>query len=62
MDKEKMVTLKANVGRLDYVSLSDIKLKYNVNSEEAQEMLDELIQSGLVEPFSYDGSHFKVKH
>ena len=62
MDKTKLVTLKANVPQLEYVSISDIKMKYNVSGEEAQEMLDELIQSGMVEPFSFDGAHFKVKH
>ena len=62
MDKAKLVTLKANVVHMDFISISDIKLKYDVNGEEAQELLDELIQGGMVEPFSYDGSHFKVKH
>ena len=62
MDKTKLVTLKANVPQLEYVSISDIKMKYNVSGEEAQEMLDELIHSGMVEPFSFDGAHFKVKH
>ena len=62
MDKDKLVTLKANVPQMEYVSISDIKFKYSVSSEEAQEMLDDLIQSGMVEPFSFDGSHFKVRH
>lgn len=57
-----MVLLKANVVHLDYVSISDIKMKYNVDNDEAQEMLDGLIQGGLVEPYSFDGAHFKVKH
>ena len=57
-----MVLLKANVVHLEYVSISDIKMKYDVNGEEAQEMLDDLIQGGLVEPYSFDGAHFKVKH
>ena len=62
MNEDKMVLLKANVVHLDYVSISDIKMKYNVDNDEAQEMLDGLIQGGLVEPYSFDGAHFKVKH
>ena len=61
MNKDKYVLLKANVVYLDYVSLTDIKLKYDVDTKEAQEMLDALIQCGRVEPFSFDGVHFKVK-
>ena len=57
-----MVMLKANVVNMQFISISDIKMKYDVGGEEAQEMLDELINSGAVEPFSYDGAHFKVKH
>lgn len=36
-------------------------MKYNVNDKEAQEMLEKLIQGGLVDPFSFDGLHFKVR-
>lgn len=60
MDTNKLVTLKANVKRMDYISLADIKMFFNVNDQEAQELLDKLIQGGLVQPFPMDGIHFKV--
>ena len=60
MDTNKLVTLKANVKRMDYISLADIKMFFNVNDQEAQELLDKLIQGGLVQPFPMDGVHFKV--
>ena len=61
MDSNKMTMLKDNVKMQDYISISDIKMKYNVSGKEAEEMLNELINSGLAEPFSFDGAHFKVK-
>lgn len=61
MDTDKFVVLKANVRMQEYVSVADIKMKYSVDDKEAQEMLDKLIQGGLVDPFSFDGLHFKVR-
>ena len=60
MDANKLVSLKANVRRMEYISLADIKMLYSVNDAEAQELLDKLIQGGLVQPFPLDGIHFKV--
>ena len=60
MDAEKLVALKANVKRMEYISLADIKILFNVNDKEAQELLDKVIQCGLVQPFPMDGIHFKV--
>ena len=60
MDADKFVVLKGNVKRMEYISLADIKMFFNVNDKEAQEYLDKLIQCGLVQPFSMDGIHFKV--
>lgn len=60
MDENKLVMLKANVRRMEYITIPDIKGQYNVNDKEAQELLDKLIQCGLVQPFPVDGMHFKV--
>ena len=60
MDTNKLVTLKANVKRMDYISLADIKMFFNCPNQEAQELLDKLIQCGAVQPYSFDGMHFKV--
>ncbi len=60
MDANRLVSLKANVRRMEYISLADIKMLYSVNDAEAQELLDKLIQGGLVQPFPMDGIHFKV--
>jgi len=60
MDADKLVVLKANVKRMEYISLADIKMFFSVSDQEAQELLDKLIQCGLVQPFPMDGIHFKV--
>ena len=60
MDADKFVVLKGNVKRMEYISLADIKMFFNVNDKEAQEYLDKLIQCGLVQSFPMDGIHFKV--
>ena len=60
MDANKLVSLKANVVNMQYISLADIKMFFSVNDQEAQELLDKIIQCGLVQPFPLDGVHFKV--
>ena len=60
MDANKLVALKANVRNMQYISLADIKMFFNVNDAEAQELLDKIIQCGLVQPYPMDGVHFKV--
>ena len=60
MDADKLVALKANVKRIEYISLADIKMFFPVSDSEAQELLDKLIQCGLVQPYPMDGVHFKV--
>ena len=60
MNTDMLVSLKANVKRMEYISLADIKMFFSVNDAEAQELLDKLIQCGLVQPFPMDGVHFKV--
>ena len=60
MDADKLVALKANVKRMEYISLADIKMFFSVSDAEAQELLDKIIQCGLVQPYAMDGVHFKV--
>ncbi len=60
VDTDKLVVLKANVKRMEYISLSDIRMFFNCSNEEAQELLDKLVQCGAIQPFSFDGIHFKV--
>ena len=61
VDTDKLVALKANVKRMEYISLADIKMFFSVSDAEAQELLDKLIQCGLAEPYAMDGVHFKVR-
>ena len=60
MDANKIVSLKANVKNMDYISVADIKMFYGVDDKEAQELLNALIQCGFVQAFPMDGVHFKV--
>ena len=60
VDTDKLVVLKANVKRMEYISLADIKMFFGCGDQEAQELLDKLIQCGAIQPFSFDGMHFKV--
>ena len=61
MDKNKYVMLKATLPGRGTISIGRIKNDLNVTTDEAQEMLDNLIQEGLVEPYSLDGTNFTVK-
>ena len=60
MDADKFVVLKGNVKRMEYISLADIKILFSADDQEAQELLDKVIQCGLVQPYPIDGVHFKV--
>ena len=60
MDTNKLVMLKATVKQNEYISVSQIKMNFQVNDKEAQELLDKLIQCGMVQPYPIDGVHFKV--
>ena len=60
MDRNKYIMLKATVPNRDIITLGIIKDEFNVDSDEALEMLNSLIQEGMVEAFAYDGTHFKV--
>ena len=60
MDRNKYIMLKATVPNRDIITLGIIKDEFNVDSDEALEMLNSLIQEGMVETFAVDGTHFKV--
>lgn len=60
MDRDKYIMLKATVVNRDIITLGIIKDEFNVDSDEALEMLNNLIQEGMVETFAHDGTHFKV--
>ena len=60
MNRDKYIMLKATVVNRDIITLGIIKDEFDVNSDEAREMLNCLIQEGMVETFAYDGTHFKV--
>ena len=61
MDLKKYAMLKATLAGRGVISVGRIKNDFNVESEEAEEMLNNLIQEGLVEPYSLDGTNFKIK-
>lgn len=61
MDQQKYVMLKVSVMNKEYITLGIIKDEFNVESEEALDMLNNLVMEGMVEPFAADGTHFKVK-
>lgn len=60
MDTNKLVMLKATIKQNEYISVAQIKMNFQVDDKEAQELLDKLIQCGAVQPFPIDGIHFKV--
>lgn len=61
MDTDKFVMLKATVRQLQTISVAYIKSILNVSEKEAEEMLQKLIQAGLVEPFPMDGINYRVR-
>lgn len=61
MDQSKYVMLKAILPNKTTISVGAIKNEFNVDADEGQEMLDNLIQEGMVEPYSIDGTSFMVK-
>ena len=61
MDREKYIMLKATLPLKEEITLGIIKDEFNVDADEALEMLNNLAQEGMIESFAYDGTHFKVK-
>lgn len=60
MDLNKYAMLKATLYNRAAVSVSSIKADLKVETEEAEEMLNQLIQEGLIEAFPFDGRSFRV--
>ena len=60
MDQRKYAMLKAILPQKDYVSITQLKHEFNVTGEEAEEMISNLSQEGMVEPYPVDGLHFRV--
>ena len=60
MDTNKLIMLKATIRQHDYISIGEIKVLYGADDNEAQELLNKVIQGGLVQPFPIDGVHYKV--
>lgn len=61
MDLDKFAMLKATVRQLQTVSVPYLKSILNVDEKEAEEMINKLIQAGMVEPFPFDGINYKVR-
>ena len=61
MDLNKFAMLKATLKGRQTISVVRIKADFNVDDEEAQEMLNKLIQAGAVDSFPLDGVNFRVR-
>jgi len=61
MDMNKYAMLKAIVPQKEYISVSMLKSELKVTAGEAQEMMRNLTQEGMIEGYSSDGVHFKVR-
>ena len=60
MNMDKYAMLKAIVKQKEFVTVAMLKSEFDVASEEAEEMITNLAQEGLVEAYPVDGLHFKV--
>ena len=61
MNLDKYAMLKAILPQKEYVAVAMLKSELKLTSGEAQEMISQLVQEGLVEPYPMDGLHFKVR-
>ena len=61
MNLDKYAMLKAILPQKEYVAVAMLKSELKLTSGEAQEMISQLVQEGLVEPYPIDGLHFKVR-
>ena len=62
MIDSKLAMLKAHLGKLHTISIGYIKNILNIETHEAEDMLQGLIQAGAVEPFPFDGTNYRVIH
>ncbi len=61
MDLDKFAMLKATVKQLQTVSVPYVKSILSVDDDEAEEMIQKLIQAGAIEPFPFDGVNYRVR-
>ena len=61
MDLNKFAMLKATVKQLQSVSVPYVKSILSVDDDEAEEMIQKLIQAGAIEPFPFDGVNYRVR-
>ena len=61
MNTDKFMMLKATVRQLQTISVGYIKNILSVDQDEAEEMLQKLIQAGAVDPFPLDGINYRVR-
>ncbi len=61
MDLNKFAMLKATVKQLQTVSVPYVKSILSVDDDEAEEMIQKLIQAGAIEPFPFDGVNYRVR-
>ena len=61
VDLDKFAMLKATVKQLQSVSVPYVKSILNVDDDEAEEMIQKLIQAGAIEPFPFDGVNYRVR-
>ena len=61
VDLNKFAMLKATVKQLQTVSVPYVKSILSVDDDEAEEMIQKLIQAGAIEPFPFDGVNYRVR-
>lgn len=61
MDLNKFAMLKATVKQVLTVSVPYVKSILSVDDDEAEEMIQKLIQAGAIEPFPFDGVNYRVR-
>ena len=61
MDLNKLAMLKATVKQLQTISVPYVKSILSVDDDEAEEMIQKLIQGGAIEPFPFDGVNYRVR-
>ena len=61
VDLNKFAMLKATAKQLQTVSVPYVKSILSVDDDEAEEMIQKLIQAGAIEPFPFDGVNYRVR-
>ena len=61
VDLNKFAMLKATVKQLQTISVPYVKSILSVDDDEAEEMIQKLVQAGAIEPFPFDGVNYRVR-